>query len=154
MRTPVCESLGIEYPIFAFSHCGDVVAAVSRAGGMGVLGAVAFTPDELKQELDRIEKNVDGKPYGVDVVIPASYVGKDAGGLEKLDLEKLVPEEVVHDLIAHATDAAPYFKDDLAETLDALQHTRISADHWQTLEQLCTVADRAASASYRRLRRR
>ena len=68
--------------------------------------------------------------------------------------EKLVPEEVVHDLSAHATDAAPYFKDDLAETLDALQHTRISADHWQTLEQLCTVADRAASASYRRLRRR
>jgi NAD(P)H-dependent flavin oxidoreductase YrpB (nitropropane dioxygenase family) len=93
MRTAVCKSLGIEYPIFAFSHCGDVVAAVSRAGGMGVLGAVAFTPDELKRELDRIEKNVDGKPYGVDVVIPASYVGKDAGGLEKLDLEKLVPEE-------------------------------------------------------------
>jgi len=47
MRTPVCESLGIEYPIFAFSHCRDVVAAVSRAGGMGVLGAVAFTPEEF-----------------------------------------------------------------------------------------------------------
>jgi len=92
MRTPVCESLGIEYPIFAFSHCGDVVAAVSRAGGMGVLGAVAFTPDELERELERIEKNVDGKPYGVDVVIPAAYVGKEQGGLEKLDLEKLVPE--------------------------------------------------------------
>jgi len=46
MRTSVCESLGIEYPIFAFSHCRDVVAAVSRAGGMGVLGALVFTPDE------------------------------------------------------------------------------------------------------------
>jgi hypothetical protein len=68
--------------------------------------------------------------------------------------EKLVPEEVVHDLSTHATDADPYFKEDLAETLKALQHTSISADHWQTLEQLCTVADRAASASYRRLRRR
>jgi NAD(P)H-dependent flavin oxidoreductase YrpB (nitropropane dioxygenase family) len=93
MRTPICESLGIEYPIFAFSHCGDVVAAVSRAGGMGVLGAVAFTPEEFERELDRIEKNAGGKPYGVDVVIPAAYVGKDQGDLAKLDLEKLVPEE-------------------------------------------------------------
>jgi NAD(P)H-dependent flavin oxidoreductase YrpB (nitropropane dioxygenase family) len=93
MRTPVCELFGIEYPIFAFSHCGDVVAAVSRAGGMGVLGAVAFTPEELERELDRIEKNAGGRPYGVDVVIPAAYVGKDQGDLSKLDLEKLVPEE-------------------------------------------------------------
>ncbi len=93
MRTPVCESLGIEYPIFAFSHCGDVVAAVSRAGGMGVLGAVAFTPEELERELDRIEKNCGGNPYGVDVVIPAAYVGKEQGGLDKLELEQLVPAE-------------------------------------------------------------
>lgn len=92
MRTPVCDALGIEYPIFAFSHCGDVVAAVSRAGGMGVLGAVAFTPQELERELARIEKNAGGKPYGVDVVIPAAYVGKEQGGFEKLDLEKLIPE--------------------------------------------------------------
>ncbi len=93
MRTPICESLGIEYPIFAFSHCRDVVAAVSRAGGMGVLGALVFTPEELDRALDWIEKNVDGNPYGVDVVIPAAYVGKEQGGLEKLDLEKLVPDE-------------------------------------------------------------
>ena len=93
MRTPVCESLGIEYPIFAFSHCRDVVVAVSRAGGMGVLGAVAFTPEELERELEWIERNVDGNPYGVDVVIPAAYVGKEQGGLEKLDLEKLISDE-------------------------------------------------------------
>jgi NAD(P)H-dependent flavin oxidoreductase YrpB (nitropropane dioxygenase family) len=93
MRTAVCESLGIEYPIFAFSHCRDVVAAVSRAGGMGVLGALVFTPDELERELQWIDKNVDGRPYGVDVVIPAAYVGKEQGDLEKVDLEKLVPEE-------------------------------------------------------------
>ncbi len=68
--------------------------------------------------------------------------------------EKVVPEEVVHDLSAHATDADPYFKEDLAATLKALKQTSIGADHWHTLEQLCTVADRAASASYRRLRRR
>ena len=47
MRTDICDKLGIEYPIFAFSHCRDVVAAVSRAGGMGVLGAVGFPPDVL-----------------------------------------------------------------------------------------------------------
>jgi NAD(P)H-dependent flavin oxidoreductase YrpB (nitropropane dioxygenase family) len=93
MRTAVCESLGIEYPIIAFSHCRDVVAAVSRAGGMGVLGALVFTPEELDRELQWIEKTVDGKPFGVDVVIPAAYVGKEQGGLEKLDLEKLIPDE-------------------------------------------------------------
>jgi len=67
---------------------------------------------------------------------------------------KVVPDEVVHDLSAHVTDGGPYFKDDLAATLEALKHTSIDTDHWRTLEQICTVADRAASASYRRLRRR
>ncbi len=92
MRTPICNSLGIEYPIIAFSHCRDVVAAVSRAGGMGVLGALVFTPEQLERELRWIEKSVDGNAFGVDVVIPAAYVGKDQGDLEKLDLEKLVPD--------------------------------------------------------------
>lgn len=68
--------------------------------------------------------------------------------------EKVVPEEVVHDLRVHASDGDPYFKEDLAAALEALKHTSIDAGHWHTLEQLCSVADRAASASYRRLRRR
>ena len=72
MKTPISEELGIEFPIFAFSHCRDVVAAVSRAGGFGVLGALAYTPDELDIELNWIDEHVDGKPYGVDVVMPAS----------------------------------------------------------------------------------
>jgi len=76
--------LGIEFPIFAFSHCRDVVAAVSRAGGMGVLGAVAFTPEQLEVELNWIDAHVDGKPYGVDVVMPASYVGADLSALEAM----------------------------------------------------------------------
>ena len=49
MRTPLCDTFGIEFPIFAFSHCRDVVAAVSRAGGMGVLGALAFSPEQLEK---------------------------------------------------------------------------------------------------------
>src|SRR5690606_17895573 len=48
MRTEICERLGIEFPIFAFSHCRDVVAAVSKAGGYGVLGILAFDPEQLE----------------------------------------------------------------------------------------------------------
>ncbi len=77
MKTEICGRLGIEFPIFAFSHCRDVVAAVSRAGGLGVLGAVAYSPEQLELELKWIDEHVDGKPYGVDTVIPAKYIGKD-----------------------------------------------------------------------------
>jgi NAD(P)H-dependent flavin oxidoreductase YrpB (nitropropane dioxygenase family) len=80
VRTRVCDMFGIDLPIFAFSHCRDVVAAVSRAGGMGVLGALAFSTDQLEIELNWIDEHVDGKPYGVDVVMPASYAG--AGNLD------------------------------------------------------------------------
>ncbi|GAA5044415.1 nitronate monooxygenase family protein [Thermocatellispora tengchongensis] len=79
MRTRVTDMFGVEFPIFAFSHCRDVVAAVSRAGGMGVLGALYFTPEELEMELKWIDDHVDGRPYGVDVVMPASYAGADLG---------------------------------------------------------------------------
>nr|BFE86859.1 hypothetical protein GCM10020093_094600 [Planobispora longispora] len=79
MRTRVTDMFGIEFPIFAFSHCRDVVAAVSRAGGMGVLGALYFSPEELEMELKWIDDHVDGRPYGVDVVMPASYAGADLG---------------------------------------------------------------------------
>jgi len=72
MRTPLSTALGLEFPLFAFSHCRDVVAAVTRAGGLGVLGAVYFTPDELETELRWLDAHTDGKPYGVDVVMPVS----------------------------------------------------------------------------------
>ena len=79
MRTPICDRLGIELPIFAFSHCRDVVAAVSKAGGYGVLGALAYSPDQLEIELTWIDEHVDGMPYGVDFAMPAKYVGKGGG---------------------------------------------------------------------------
>src|ERR687896_2690847 len=84
VRTRVTELFGIEYPIFAFSHCRDVVAAVSRAGGMGVLGALYFTPEELELELKWIDEHVGGKPYGVDVVMPAKYEGAELGDADEL----------------------------------------------------------------------
>ena len=93
MRTPVCDKFGIEFPLFAFSHCRDVVAAVSRAGGFGVLGALAFTPEELEIELAWIDDHVEGKPYGVDLVMPANYVGK--GGVQPSadELRAMIPQE-------------------------------------------------------------
>ncbi|WP_441240496.1 nitronate monooxygenase [Tardiphaga sp. 768_D3_N2_1] len=70
MKSPVCDMLGVDFPLLAFSHCRDVVAAVSRAGGFGVLGATAHSPQTLEQELKWIDDHVDGKPYGIDVLIP------------------------------------------------------------------------------------
>jgi len=93
MRTPVCDLLGIEFPILAFSHCRDVVAAVSKAGGLGVLGAVAMTPDMLDMELDWIENEVGDKPYGVDVLVPAKYIGSEEGGLSGNKLVEMIPDE-------------------------------------------------------------
>src|SRR5580698_2174518 len=70
MKSPICQMLGIEFPLLAFSHCRDVVAAVSRAGGFGVLGATTHSPETIEQELKWIDDHVDGKPYGLDVLIP------------------------------------------------------------------------------------
>src|ERR1700704_385688 len=70
MKSPICDMLGIEFPLLAFSHCRDVVAAVSRAGGFGVLGATAHSPESIEQELKWIDDHIDGKPYGLDVLIP------------------------------------------------------------------------------------
>ncbi len=93
MRTPIAERLDIEFPIFAFSHCRDVIAAVSRAGGFGVLGALAFTPEELEVELKWIDEHVDGKPYGVDIVMPMKYVGKGGGNEASFDnLDAMIPQ--------------------------------------------------------------
>lgn len=86
MNSKICEMLDIEFPLVAFTHCRDVVVAVSKAGGCGVLGAVGMSPEQLEQELKWIDEHIDGKPYGVDVLIPNKMVGKD----EKFDAEKLV----------------------------------------------------------------
>jgi len=95
VHTPICDELGIEFPIFAFTHCRDVVAAVSNAGGMGVLGAVGFSPEQLEVELAWLDEHVaEGKPYAVDVVIPGKYEGMgelDPAKLEK-DLMAMVPD--------------------------------------------------------------
>ncbi len=101
MRTDLCDLFGIDVPIFAFSHCRDVVAAVSKAGGLGVLGALAFSPEQLDLELRWIDDNSDGRPYGVDTVMPMSYAGKDEGlgqadeqgEVDASGFQKMIPPE-------------------------------------------------------------
>ena len=92
MKSQICKLLDIEFPMIAFSHCRDVVAAVSKAGGMGVLGAVGLSPEKLEIELKWIDEHVDGKPYGVDVLVPNSYVGKGEN-LSTSDLREMIPQE-------------------------------------------------------------
>jgi NAD(P)H-dependent flavin oxidoreductase YrpB (nitropropane dioxygenase family) len=93
MRTRATELVGIDLPIFAFSHCRDVVAAVTNAGGCGVLGAVAHSPEQLDIDLRWIEAEVAGKPYGVDLLVPEKFVGSEEGGLDRAALGALLPEE-------------------------------------------------------------
>jgi NAD(P)H-dependent flavin oxidoreductase YrpB (nitropropane dioxygenase family) len=88
MRTDLCELLGIEHPIVGFSPSEQVVAAISRAGGLGVLGAVRFNdPGELDTVLTWLDRSTGGRPYGVDVVMP-SHVPTE--GLPD-DLSRMIP---------------------------------------------------------------
>ncbi|MBK6414848.1 nitronate monooxygenase [Sphingopyxis sp.] len=76
MQSPICAMLDIEFPLLAFSHCRDVVVAVSKAGGMGVFGAASLPPARLEEELAWIDAHIGGKPYGVDLIVPNSFAGK------------------------------------------------------------------------------
>lgn len=90
IRTPLTERFGIEYPIFGFTPSQDVAAAISRAGGLGVLGCVRFNdPGELDEVLEWMHENTDGKPFGVDVVMPAKIPTEGS----KVDLDSMIPPE-------------------------------------------------------------
>src|SRR3954467_1098071 len=93
MQTRVSQMLGVEFPILAFSHCRDVVAAVTNAGGFGVLGAVAHSPEQLEIDLGWIEEQVHGRPYGLDLLLPQKYAGADAGGIDREVVRQLLPPE-------------------------------------------------------------
>ena len=109
MQTDLCEMVGCEFPLFAFSHCRDVIAAVSKAGGFGVLGAVGHTPESLEVELAWIDEQVEGKPYGVDLIVPTSLADRE-GKLTPADLLAKVPDghrrHVENILAEHGIDTA------------------------------------------------
>ncbi|MET0455085.1 MAG: nitronate monooxygenase [Mycobacterium sp.] len=112
MKLDICQQFGIDFPLFAFSHCRDVVAAVTNAGGFGVLGATAYSPDQLDKELTWIDDHVGGKPYGADIIVPAKFEGKGEN-LSRTELTDRIPEEyrdfVARLLTEHGIelDAAP-----------------------------------------------
>src|SRR3954469_12060049 len=90
MRTPLCDEFGIDYPIFAFTPSEHVAAAVSRAGGLGVLGCVRFNDaDELEETLSWLDDNTDGKPYGVDIVMPMKIPTEG----KSVDLKAMIPQD-------------------------------------------------------------
>lgn len=87
LSTRLCEDYGCEYPVVAFAHTKDVIAAVTNAGGIGVLGATGSTPEEIRSAVRWIRERVGDKPFGVDLLVPASFV---EGSLE--DLEEQIPD--------------------------------------------------------------
>jgi NAD(P)H-dependent flavin oxidoreductase YrpB (nitropropane dioxygenase family) len=93
MNTKLARDMGLEFPIFAFTHCRDVAAAVSKAGGMGIFGVAAHSASGLRAELEWIEKEIGDKPYGVDLLLPTTFVGSDkAKGLAGEELDEKIPD--------------------------------------------------------------
>ena len=91
MKSKVCDMFGIEFPLIAFTHCRDVVVEVSKAGGLGVLGAAGYNAESLEIELNWIDEHIDGLPYGVDLIAPTSMATTDDTTAEEtLDM---VPDE-------------------------------------------------------------
>lgn len=130
MRTQLCDDLGIEFPIFAFTHCRDVVVAVSKAGGFGVLGAVGFTPEQLEVELQWIDEHIGDRPYGVDIVIPGKYEGMDDMDPEHLaqTLRDMVPQEHIdfaNQLLADR--GVPELPEEMANSMQLIGWTEATA---------------------------
>ena len=134
MQTQVRDMLGCEFPIAAFSHCRDVVAAVSKAGGFGVLGVVGYTPEQLQIELDWIEKEIGDHPYGVDILIPAKFVGSDEGGLDASGVAARIPDahrEFVDSLLA---------KNDVPPMPEEMSRRRVTTFQPEQQRELIEVA--------------
>ena len=88
LLTPVCERLGIEAPIFGFSHSVAVTAALSEAGGLGVFGATRSTPEEIRRDLGRLRARLGARPFGVDLVLPRGMPEHD----DRAAIEAAIPE--------------------------------------------------------------
>ncbi len=116
MKSPICDMLKIDFPLLAFTHCRDVVVEVSKAGGMGVLGAAGHNAESLAIELDWINEHIDGKPYGVDLIAPTSMATTDDTTPEQT-LE-MVPEEhrdFARQILAqHNIDTRDLYRDQVA----------------------------------------
>ncbi|WP_176593550.1 nitronate monooxygenase [Sphingobium sp. EM0848] len=139
MKNRFCDLVGVEFPLVAFSHCRDVVAAVSRAGGFGVFGATngKMTPDQLKIELDWIDAHVDGKPYGLDIAVPENMADRDAHAVTTHMLEAQIPE-------GHRQ-----FVDNLLGRYGIDTHTPVDADEDREISHFLDTAERMVDEGLR-----
>lgn len=103
LRTALCEMLGIEYPVIsagmgpvgggsAPAAVAELAAAVSNAGGLGVIGGAGFSPDALRAEINKVRSMTD-KPFGVDLLLPSNFMGGAASGELPRDPRDLIPKE-------------------------------------------------------------
>ncbi|MCC7363421.1 MAG: nitronate monooxygenase [Dehalococcoidia bacterium] len=105
LRTALCDLLGIEYPVIsagmgpvgggaAPSATADLAAAVSNAGGLGVIGGAGYTAEKLREEIAKVRQMTD-KPFGVDLLLPSNYMGGAAMGEMPADPRELIPPETI-----------------------------------------------------------
>ena len=132
MKSPICAMLGIEFPLVAFTHCRDVVVAVSKAGGMGVLGAAGYTAETLETELRWIDEHIDGMPYGVDLIAPTSMAISDDDTGE--DMLARVPEE-------HRQFARNILASHQIDTADLYQNQRAGGGGFLTGKRATNIID-------------
>ncbi len=121
MDSRICQMLGVEFPLIAFTHCRDVVVEVSKAGGFGVFGAATMTPAQLEIELSWIDDHINGMPYGVDLIVPNKYAGKGEQQT-RADILAQLPDghkKFANDILAaHGVSSDGLDDDARASTLD------------------------------------
>jgi len=120
LHTPLCDKLGVEYPVVAFTHCKDVAVAVINAGGFAVLGEALHTPDQIAADIKWIRERIGGKPFGIDLVLPSS-----------------VPEEkTVDELLAMIPPEQREFEQMIKRKYD-VPDPKVAPDihHWGGLDQ-------------------
>ncbi len=132
MKSPICEMLGIEFPLVAFTHCRDVVVEVSKAGGMGVLGAAGYDAQSLEIELCWIDAHIGGKPYGVDLIAPTSMAASDDDTSESM-LSR-VPQE-------HRDFARNILAQHQIDTSDLYQNQRAGGGGFLTSTRAASIID-------------
>jgi len=150
MKTRICDLTGCEFPLFAFSHCRDVIVEVSKAGGFGVLGVAGHTPESLEIELNWIDAHINGKPYGVDLIVPTSLADRE-GRLTPQELLDRVPDahrrHVEHILAENGIDTAGLWDGEISENFgDNLRESGASRQLEVALEHPIRVVVNALGA--------
>jgi len=137
VKSPVCDLLGVEFPLVAFTHCRDVVVEVSKAGGFGVLGAAGYNAETLETELKWIDEHIDGMPYGVDLIAPTSMAITDDNATSDDYLSK-VPDD-------HRDYASTILAQHDIDTGDVYKGKRASGGGFLTAGKAANIIDVAFS---------